>query len=114
MLKHVLARIERTPIAAFVLLGLAMSPLLAQADGVIRQAATNFAPRQIEIQRGASLQITNNDPFVHHVYVDSSEMKFDSGEQRPNQSVTIRFDEAGSFVVHCAIHLKMRLSVTVR
>jgi plastocyanin len=111
---RLIVSVERTPIALLFCLGLAISPLLAMADGVVRQAATGFMPRQIELERGASLRITNDDPFVHHVYVDSPQLNFDSGEQRPGQSATIKFNASGTYVVQCAIHLKMRLSVTVR
>lgn len=111
---RLIVSVERTPIALLFCLGLALSPLLALADGVVRQAATSFMPRQIELKQGATLRITNDDPFVHHVYIDSPQLNFDSGEQRPGQSATIRFNAAGAYVVQCAIHLKMRLSVSVR
>jgi plastocyanin len=40
-------------------------------------------------------------------------MKYDSGEQRPGRVLTIRFEKPGEFVLECAIHLKMKLRVTV-
>ncbi len=114
MLKRLFPILDKTPIAAFFLAGLALSPVVAVADSVVRQAATSFVPRQMDLARGTSIRITNDDPFVHHVYVDTPQMNYDSGEQRPGQSAVIKFDTPGSYVVQCAIHLKMRLAVTVR
>ncbi len=114
MLNRFLSSVERLPIMLLFILGLALSPLLALADGVVRQTGTSFMPRQIALERGASLVITNDDPYVHHVYIESSQLNFDSGEQRPGQSTNIKFNASGAYLVQCAIHLKMRLSVNVR
>jgi plastocyanin len=60
------------------------------------------------------VHIVNDDDVTHHVYVDSPTMKFDSGEQPIGQTVDLKFDERGTFLVRCAIHPTMRLTVTVR
>jgi plastocyanin len=79
----------------------------------IAQRDERFHPNRVLLKRGESLQVTNEDRFIHHVFVDSPEMKYDSGEQRPGRVLTIPFEKPGEFVLECAIHLKMKLRVTV-
>ncbi|MBL8698949.1 MAG: hypothetical protein JNK67_11290 [Alphaproteobacteria bacterium] len=107
-------RPDRVAIIWCFLGGLAVSPALSATAPMIRQSQTMFSVRTVDIRRGDTLQFTNEDPFLHHVFVESPQFRFDSGEQRPGNTVEILFDRAGSFTVQCAIHLKMRLAVTVR
>jgi plastocyanin len=79
----------------------------------IVQRDERFHPNSILLNRGESLQVTNEDRFIHHVFVDSPEMKYDSGEQRPGRVLTIPFEKPGEYVLACAIHLKMKLRVRV-
>ena len=107
-------RLDGIPILWFFLVGLAVAPAWGAAAPIIRQSQTMFSQRSVELARGDTLTISNEDPFLHHVFVETPQFKFDSGEQRPGQTVAITFDRAGVFTVQCAIHLKMRLAVTVR
>jgi plastocyanin len=79
----------------------------------IAQRDERFNPNRVVLKRGQSLQVTNEDRFVHHVFVEAPDMKYDSGEQRPGRVLTIPFEKPGEFVLECAIHLKMKLRVTV-
>lgn len=80
----------------------------------VSQKNREFAPSRIEVARGGVVHIVNDDNVTHHVYVDSPNMKFDSGEQPIGDTVDLKFDESGTFLVRCAIHPTMRLVVTVR
>lgn len=109
----------RTSIPAFgpallagVLVGYAASAWAA--DVVVAQKSRAFAVSQIEIARGDTIRFTNDDEFLHHIYVKSSDMNFDSREQAPGQTIEVRFRNAGSYDVRCRIHPKMLLAVTVR
>ena len=102
------------PAVVGLAIGLLLSPLHAHAERLIRQVKTGFMPKAVEVARGGSIEITNDDPFLHHVFVDSPTYRFDSGEQKPGQTITMRFPVAGRFVAQCAIHLKMQLTVDVR
>jgi plastocyanin len=81
---------------------------------VISQAHRQFIPAEVAIARGATLHIVNDDNVTHHVYVDSPEMQFDSGEQPIGHTVDLTFAKAGTFTVLCAIHPTMHLKVTVK
>lgn len=96
--------------ALFCLL-LLMPPLMtsaAFADATIVQKGRRFNPGEITIRRGESLTFTNNDEFIHQIYVTGL---FDSDERVPGQTLAENFPQAGTFEVRCHIHPKMKLVV---
>lgn len=90
--------------------------LLAWAAGrfQIVQKDRAFQPTQVAIAAGDTLQFTNEDTFLHQIYVNSPKMNFESNEQTPGQTIELRFPTAGTFEVRCHIHPKMQLTVTVK
>ena len=86
----------------------------AASDGAIVQKNERFEPTTVTIKKGQAIVVRNEDPFVHHVFVEDPGMKYDSGEQRPGRVLTIKFDTPGEYVLECAIHLKMKLKVIVK
>lgn len=86
----------------------------ANAGQVIAQKDKAFAPGAVTVAAGETLRVTNDDPVLHHVYVDAPNMQFDSGEQEPGRTVSIVFKKPGEYVAQCAIHPKMKLNVTVK
>jgi len=91
-----------------------VATLHADDATVISQRSRMFAPPAITIPRGSKLHIVNDDNITHHVYIDSPEMSFDSGEQAIGETADISFTRPGSFRVRCAIHPTMHLQVTVK
>ncbi len=88
---------------------------LAGAVHEDRQKNRVFEPRNLQLQVGDVVRIVNDDgELLHHAYVKSDTLNYDSGEQEPGSSIDIRFTTAGTFAVLCGIHPKMRLDVTVR
>jgi plastocyanin len=88
---------------------------IAAGPHVVSQAGRQFNPAQINIARGEVVQLLNDDgDLLHHAYIDSDRMNFDSGDQKPGSRVDIVFKVAGDFVVLCAIHPKMKLRVHVK
>jgi plastocyanin len=82
---------------------------------VISQAGRVFSPGEITINRGETVQFFNDDAdLVHHVYLDSDLLKFDSGDQQPGSRTNIIFPVPGDFTALCAIHPKMKLVVHVK
>ena len=80
----------------------------------VSQKGRAFMPASIEINKGDTLSIHNDDEYIHQVFVASPSFNFDSGEQGVGQTVNITFPAAGTFQVLCAIHPKMRLDVIVK
>ena len=92
---------------------LALAPVAAFADDghTIVQQGRAFRPAEVTINRGETLTFTNNDEFIHQVYVPGL---FDTDERSPGQNVTESFPQPGTFEVRCHIHPKMKLVVHVK
>src|SRR5471030_908257 len=90
---------------ACTLLAIVAAPIVLAADTItISQRNRRFDPPAISIAPGAVLHIVNDDRVTHHIFVDTPEMKFDSGEQAVGDAVDLRFERSGTFPVQCAIH----------
>ncbi len=97
-------------------------PLFALVGGAIAAAADTlvvsqfhrqFSPAELDITRGTTVHIENDDNVTHHVYVDAPNMQFDSGEQPVGKTVDVTYNAVGTFAVLCAIHPTMKLKVVV-
>lgn len=86
---------------------------LANAPVVVNQLNRAFSVRDLHLARGDVVRFSNTDEFLHHLYVRSPGLNFNSGEQPPGRTVEIQFPTAGRFDVRCEIHPRMQLSVTV-
>jgi plastocyanin len=80
----------------------------------IVQNGRAFHPGEITITHGESLSFSNQDEFIHQIYVDVDGFGYDSEEQPPGETFTIHFPNAGTFPVRCHIHPKMLLTVHVK
>ena len=90
-------------------------PLLAwAASHRIEQRNRAFDMSEVTIAAGDSVLFTNEDQFLHQIYVKSAAMNFESSEQPPGQTVEVRFPATGTFAVRCHIHPTMSLTVMVR
>jgi len=68
-------------------------------------------PADVTIARNETLTFTNEDSFIHQIYVDGL---FDSEEKGPGEVLNETFPRAGTFLVRCHIHPTMRLIVHVK
>ena len=95
---------------------LLLAPIAAFADDVhiIVQQGRAFRPGEITINKGEALTFTNDDDFIHQIYVSGGSFNFDSDERAPGQNITQSFTQSGTFEVRCHIHPKMKLVVHVR
>jgi len=104
--------------AAALLIAVAIPALAAAAladDALtIVQNGRAFHPNEITIDHGQTLSFSNQDEFIHQIYVDSEGFKYDSAEQPPGETLTIDFPDPGTFPVRCHIHPKMLLTVHVK
>ena len=79
----------------------------------VSQRGRQFAPGRVAVERGGSVEITNNDTTMHNIRVDALGLRLNSGVQDPGQVVTWRLDLPGHFVAFCGIHPRMRLEIDV-
>ncbi|MEO1310518.1 MAG: hypothetical protein AAFV51_06055 [Pseudomonadota bacterium] len=100
---------------AVAALALAALPLSADAGDVVEisQKDRRFAPGALTIRPMQTVRVLNDDRFIHHVYFETARGEFDSGDQRPGETVVLKFPGVGAYEVRCAIHPKMRLKVDV-
>ena len=87
--------------------------LAGQAHTVIQKDLA-FQVKQIDIAAGDAVQFSNEDQFLHQIYVASGGLDFDSREQPPGDVITINFPNPGTFEIRCHIHPKMSLVVNVK
>jgi plastocyanin len=113
MRKNRLRRPQTSVVMATAFLVVATAAFAAAVHRVIQQGRA-FSVAEITIARGDQIQFSNQDEFIHQIYVDSTEMNFDSAEQPPGQVVEITFPRGGTFPVRCHIHPKMLLTVHVQ
>jgi len=93
---------------------LLLLPVCAQAQDtsrVITQKGRAFRPGEVTISRGETLTFTNEDSFIHQIYVNGM---FDSEEKGPGEVINESFPRTGTFQVRCHIHPTMRLIVHVK
>jgi plastocyanin len=95
---------------ALPILLLLAAAAFGQDGHVVQQKSRRFTPGEIAIRRGEAITVTNDDDFIHQIYVDGL---FDSEEKQPGENIVEAFPRAGTFEVRCHIHPKMRLIVHV-
>jgi len=98
------------PLSTASALILAAAPAFA-ADAVVSQKSRAFRPGEVTINRGDTVIFTNEDNFLHQVYVNGL---FDSEEKAPGEDARIAFSQSGTFLVRCHIHPTMKMTVRVR
>src|SRR5476649_1574050 len=94
-----------------LLLALAWAATAQAEDFKVTQKGRAFHPAEITINRGQSLIFTNEDSYIHQIYVDGL---FDSDERAPGQNLNETFPNSGTFQVRCHIHPTMRMMVHVK
>jgi plastocyanin len=90
--------------------------VLAQSktEHVISQKNRTYAPGAIEINVGDTVKVVNDDIFLHHAFIESDDLEFDSGSMEEMESASVRFKKPGTYNMKCAIHPKMNLEITVK
>jgi plastocyanin len=102
---------HRTSRLLLALLASGLAVLPAAAATVVSQKGRAFRPGEITIARGDTVTFTNEDSYLHHVYVSGL---FESDEKAPGENLNQTFTAAGTFQVRCRIHPTMKLTVRVR
>jgi plastocyanin len=105
---------DRLWLSLAIALLLVAVPAFAASVYTVIQRGRAFSTAEITVERGDTTRFTNEDEFLHQIYVDSNQMSFDSDEQRPGQTIEVQFPKSGTFPVRCHIHPKMLLTVRVK
>ena len=86
----------------------------ASAEEVpVGQAGKIFNPETLQIKVGDSVKFNNDDKVTHAVLVHGP-AESNLGQIKPGDAKSVSFDQAGTYDVKCAIHPKMKLTITVQ
>jgi plastocyanin len=83
------------------------------ADHLVTQKGRLFSVDSITIKKGDTITFFNDDTVPHNIMSDSPGSQFNLGSQQPGSSTPVTFNTAGEFNVICAIHPRMKMTVTV-
>jgi plastocyanin len=83
------------------------------ANQMIHQQGRVFSSESVTIKKGEALTFLNDDTVPHNIISTSKGNEFNLGSQAPGTSTDVTFKEAGDAQVICAIHPRMKMTVTV-
>ena len=106
-------RFSRRLALTFALLPPSLTVLAAAGVVTVAQQGRAFSVGSVQLSRGQTLRFSNEDKFIHQIYVESPSFNYESDEQSPGSNVDVAFTQAGTFEVRCHIHPKMLLHVDV-
>ena len=99
-------------IAATICLATAVA--VAGAATEVDQVGQKFSKPTLTLKSGDMVHFLNRDDTTHNVNViDANDIAMDQGLQKPGETINVLFDKAGRFNVRCAIHPRMKMTVTV-
>lgn len=83
-------------------------------DGDVDQKGLRFTKSSIAISVGGTMRFHNSDDVIHNIMtIDENDEPEDQGLQKPGETIAAKFDKAGKYQVRCAIHPKMKMTVSV-
>jgi plastocyanin len=101
-------------IAAVIIASQLAFAAAASADEVtVGQAGKTFNPTDVQVKVGDSVKFNNDDTVTHAVLVKGPH-ETNLGQMKPGDAKSVTLDEAGTYDVKCAIHPKMKLTITVQ
>jgi plastocyanin len=102
----------RLPTLTFAMcMGLSVGALAANLT--ITQKGRTFSSESITIKKGGAVTFLNDDSVPHNIMSTSQGNEFNLGSQPPGASTDVTFKEGGEVQVICAIHPRMKMTVTV-
>jgi plastocyanin len=101
-------------IRLIVVTAVAMLPPAAGArQHVIHQKGRVFSMEAVTVVRGEPVVFVNDDSVPHNVSSMTPGNSFDLGSQVPGSVTPVVFDMVGNVAVICAMHPRMRMTITV-
>ena len=92
-----------------------VAALFATVASAAYASHTTFDMDSASVKVGDTITFANKDDVTHNINVTSPDGdNDDKGLQKPGQDIKATFAKAGVYKVHCAIHPKMKMEVTVQ
>ncbi len=85
----------------------------AAGEYVVSQKKRKFTPKKLVAKIGDKVVFLNDDRFAHNLYSETPGHEFSVRKQMPGDRHSVTLDRKGVFEVRCAIHLRMRMKITV-
>ena len=79
----------------------------------VMQKGRVFSESALTIKKGDTILFVNDDNISHNILSTSPGNEFNLGSQPPGASAPVTFEKTGEASVMCAIHPRMKLSVTI-
>ena len=86
---------------------------LGSADHAVHQKGRVFSMQNVTVAPGEPVIFMNDDTVPHNVMSVTPGNEFDLGSQVPGSAIPVSFDRPGIVGVICAIHPRMRMTITV-
>jgi plastocyanin len=85
------------------------------AEAIVTQSHTTFDNDEITVNAGDTVVFKNKDDVTHNIQItDSSGTNEDKGLQKPGEDIRETLAKPGEYIIHCAIHPKMKMKITVQ
>lgn len=112
--KYKLNNCVLTQAITVIALTYAVQPLCHAEEYDVDQVDKKFSVKELTVKVGDAVRFTNNDPFYHNVFSLSEASTFDLGSYPKGEYKKIEFDTPGEVEVECAIHPRMKMTITVQ
>lgn len=89
------------------------APAMA-AEIEITQVDKQFSPENVTASVGDVIVFRNSDKVAHNVHSTSAGHRFNLGLQKPGDETRLELAADGTIAIRCAVHPKMKLTVTVK
>jgi plastocyanin len=84
------------------------------AEIEVSQSNKQFSTAAVTAAAGDVLVFSNQDNVAHNVHSTSAGHNFNLGLQKPGESSRLELAADGTIAIRCAVHPKMKLTVTVK
>ncbi len=101
--------------ACLLAAAVAIAPgIVDAAEYKIFQQGKQFSVKTLSAQIGDTVVFVNDDEFAHNIYSETPGFEFDFRKQMPGENDTLVLDKAIVFDVKCAIHPRMKVTISVK
>lgn len=97
----------------FIIIGGLLTLNISAEETTVSQKNKTFLPGKLTVKVGDTVHFRNDDPFFHNVFSLSDAALFDLGSYPKGESKPVKFEEAGTVEVECAIHPEMHMTIEV-
>lgn len=105
--------IKRSALALLAIALLAGTAIAAET--VVTQSHTTFDVDSLSVNAGDTIVFKNADDVTHNIQVVNGDGDVDDkGLQKPGQEIKATLAQKGDYKVRCAIHPKMKMTVTAK